>query len=36
MADKPLSGRRILAIVTNYGVEQDELIVPTERLRGRS
>ncbi|MGD9482338.1 type 1 glutamine amidotransferase domain-containing protein [Streptomyces sp. TRM70308] len=34
MADKPLSGRRILAIVTNYGVEQDELIVPTERLRG--
>ncbi|KHL17780.1 protease I [Mumia flava] len=32
MAD--LSGRNVLAIVTNYGVEQDELVVPVERLRG--
>ena len=23
-----LTGRRVLAIVTNYGVEQDELVVP--------
>lgn len=29
-----LHGRRILAIATNYGVEQDELVVPVERLRG--
>ncbi|ARJ06621.1 type 1 glutamine amidotransferase [Humibacter sp. BT305] len=28
------AGRRILAIVTNYGVEQDELVVPVEHLRG--
>lgn len=28
-----LTGRRILAIVTNYGVEQDELVVPVEHLR---
>ena len=27
-------GRRVLAIVTNYGVEQDELVVPLEHLRG--
>ena len=25
----------MLAIVTNYGVEQDELVVPVERLRER-
>ncbi len=29
-----LGGRRVLAIVTNYGVEQDELVVPLEHLRG--
>jgi protease I len=33
MADTDLTGRRVLAIVTNYGVEQDELVVPTEALR---
>ncbi|KAA1424690.1 type 1 glutamine amidotransferase [Mumia zhuanghuii] len=35
MADADLSGRRVLAIVTNYGVEQDELVVPVEHLRER-
>lgn len=29
------SKRRVLAIVTNYGVEQDELVVPVEHLRER-
>nr|WP_194719721.1 DJ-1/PfpI/YhbO family deglycase/protease [Cellulosimicrobium arenosum] len=29
-----MTGRRVLAIVTNYGVEQDELVVPLEHLRG--
>ncbi|MFF6992619.1 DJ-1/PfpI/YhbO family deglycase/protease [Streptomyces sp. NPDC010273] len=33
MADKPLNGHRVLALVTNYGVEQDELLVPLKRLR---
>jgi protease I len=33
MATTDLTGRRVLAIVTNYGVEQDELVVPTEKLR---
>ena len=28
-----LSGKRVLAVMTNYGVEQDELVVPVERLR---
>jgi len=28
-----LTGKRALAIVTNYGVEQDELVVPVEHLR---
>ncbi|MCP2264197.1 type 1 glutamine amidotransferase domain-containing protein [Promicromonospora thailandica] len=28
-----LTGRQVLAIVTNYGVEQDELIVPLRHLR---
>jgi protease I len=28
-----LTGKRVLAIVTNYGVEQDELVVPVEHLR---
>ncbi len=31
MAD--LTGKRVLAIVTGYGVEQDELVVPLEHLR---
>jgi protease I len=35
MTDTDLTGRRVLAIVTNYGVEQDELVVPVERLRER-
>ncbi|GII99815.1 protease I [Sediminihabitans luteus] len=30
-----LDGRRVLAIVTNYGVEQDELVVPVQHLRER-
>ncbi|MGT2426265.1 type 1 glutamine amidotransferase domain-containing protein [Amnibacterium kyonggiense] len=34
MADSGLGGRKVLAIVTNYGVEQDELVVPVDRLRG--
>lgn len=33
MSDTDLSGRRVLAIVTNYGVEQDELVVPVDHLR---
>ncbi|QVQ51198.1 DJ-1/PfpI/YhbO family deglycase/protease [Spiractinospora alimapuensis] len=33
MADIDLTGRRVLAITTNYGVEQDELVVPVDRLR---
>ncbi|OIJ68368.1 type 1 glutamine amidotransferase domain-containing protein [Streptomyces mangrovisoli] len=33
MADRPLDGHRVLALVTNYGVEQDELLVPLKRLR---
>lgn len=33
MAKNALSGRRVLAIVTNYGVEQDELVVPVDHLR---
>ncbi|RIX30653.1 type 1 glutamine amidotransferase domain-containing protein [Amnibacterium setariae] len=33
MAEADLGGRKVLAIVTNYGVEQDELVVPLERLR---
>ncbi|PZR53653.1 protease [Xylanimonas oleitrophica] len=28
-----LSGKRVLAIVTNYGIEQDELVVPVDHLR---
>ncbi|WP_333767141.1 type 1 glutamine amidotransferase domain-containing protein [Streptomyces sp. IBSBF 2435] len=34
MGKDDLQGRRILALVTNYGVEQDELVVPVEHLRG--
>lgn len=33
MADIDLTGRRVIAITTNYGVEQDELVVPVDRLR---
>lgn len=33
MAAPDLTGRKVLAIVTNYGVEQDELVVPVEHLR---
>jgi len=33
MASTDLTGRRVLAVVTNYGVEQDELVVPTRALR---
>jgi protease I len=33
MATTDLTGRRVLAIVTNYGVEQDELVVPARALR---
>ncbi|MFJ9037238.1 type 1 glutamine amidotransferase domain-containing protein [Streptomyces sp. NPDC102406] len=35
MADTQLDGRRVLALVTNYGVEQDELLVPLKKLRER-
>ncbi|MDX3240085.1 type 1 glutamine amidotransferase [Streptomyces sp. ME03-5709C] len=28
-------GRRVLAVVSNYGVEQDELVVPVEHLRDK-
>ena len=30
-----LDGKKILVITTNYGVEQDEIVVPTEQLRER-
>ncbi|WP_405591374.1 DJ-1/PfpI/YhbO family deglycase/protease [Streptomyces sp. NBC_01190] len=33
MSENDLKGRSVLAIVTNYGVEQDELVVPVEHLR---
>jgi protease I len=34
MADTAdLTGKRVLTIVTSYGVEQDELVVPLEHLR---
>ncbi|MFJ4126530.1 type 1 glutamine amidotransferase domain-containing protein [[Kitasatospora] papulosa] len=33
MTDRPLNGHRVLVLVTNYGVEQDELLVPCKRLR---
>jgi protease I len=32
MADTELTGRAVLAIVTNYGIEQDELKVPMQHL----
>lgn len=34
MADKELTGKRVLALVSNYGVEQDELVVPVRHLTG--
>ncbi|WP_069169956.1 type 1 glutamine amidotransferase domain-containing protein [Streptomyces griseus] len=34
MDDNEVGVRKVLAIVTNYGVEQDELTVPVEHLRG--
>lgn len=33
MAGDDLQGRRVLTMVTNYGVEQDELVVPVDHLR---
>lgn len=33
MAGNDLRGRRVLTAVTNYGVEQDELVVPVDHLR---
>lgn len=33
MADKDLTGKRVLTLVSNYGVEQDELLVPLRHLR---
>jgi protease I len=33
MTDYALTGRRVLALTTNYGVEQDELVVPMRTLR---
>lgn len=33
MSDSDMGMRKVLAIVTNYGVEQDELLVPLEHLR---
>ncbi|MBW9207857.1 type 1 glutamine amidotransferase [Mumia sp. zg.B17] len=33
MSKPDLSGRRVLALVSNYGVEQDELVVPVDHLR---
>lgn len=33
MARDDLRGRRVLTVVTNYGVEQDELLVPVDHLR---
>ncbi|WP_432104755.1 type 1 glutamine amidotransferase domain-containing protein [Streptomyces sp. bgisy091] len=33
MTEGTLNGHRVLVLVTNYGVEQDELLVPVERLR---
>ena len=34
MAHVDLSGKKVLAIATNYGVEQDEIVVPVDHLRG--
>ncbi|MCX5144489.1 DJ-1/PfpI/YhbO family deglycase/protease [Streptomyces sp. NBC_00338] len=34
MSDHDAAECKVLAIVTNYGVEQDELVVPLDHLRG--
>ncbi|MEU0303807.1 type 1 glutamine amidotransferase domain-containing protein [Streptomyces sp. NPDC006175] len=34
MTDNGKKQRKVLAVVTNYGVEQDELVVPVDQLRG--
>jgi protease I len=34
MTDNDVNQRKVLAVVTNYGVEQDELVVPLDHLRG--
>ncbi|MFD9760088.1 DJ-1/PfpI/YhbO family deglycase/protease [[Kitasatospora] papulosa] len=34
MSGDEIEQRKVLAVVTNYGVEQDELLVPIEHLRG--
>ncbi|MER5550669.1 type 1 glutamine amidotransferase domain-containing protein [Streptomyces sp. NPDC002793] len=34
MTDNGVKQRKVLAVVTNYGVEQDELVVPLDHLRG--
>ena len=34
MTDNGMKHRKVLAVVTNYGVEQDELLVPLDHLRG--
>ncbi|MEV0094567.1 type 1 glutamine amidotransferase domain-containing protein [Streptomyces sp. NPDC050738] len=33
MTSQNLAGHRVLVLTTNYGVEQDELVVPVEHLR---
>jgi len=33
VTDTDLTGRKVLVLVTTYGVEQDELVVPVDRLR---
>ncbi|MEU6847390.1 type 1 glutamine amidotransferase domain-containing protein [Streptomyces sp. NPDC046716] len=33
MTDRRLDNRRVLTLVTNYGVEQDELLIPLKELR---
>ncbi|WP_028048261.1 type 1 glutamine amidotransferase domain-containing protein [Cellulomonas sp. URHD0024] len=33
MTDTDLTGHTVLVLVTTYGVEQDELVVPVDRLR---
>ncbi|WP_433869017.1 DJ-1/PfpI/YhbO family deglycase/protease [Saccharopolyspora sp. CA-218241] len=35
MADADVTGGRVLAVVSNHGVEQDELVVPVNHLRER-
>ncbi|MFF1924232.1 DJ-1/PfpI/YhbO family deglycase/protease [Streptomyces sp. NPDC058221] len=35
MSDHGMTKLKVLAIVTNYGLEQDELVVPADHLRAR-